>query len=334
MMTKRGTHPASLALQIVLICAPLAMAVLTKNNALLDSLNQVLIWAVLALSWNILGGYARQISVGHVAFYGIGAYTSTLLAAAFGLSPWIGMLAGGALAMATAMLLGLATFKLRGPFFTMATIAFAEVVRILAVNLRSITRGTEGLSIDSVPNAVNFVFANLRSYVLVTWALMVVVFLVSKYLDHSKIGMRLRALRENEDAARALGIHIFRLRIGVLGVSAFFTAICGTFYAQYLLMIDPDSVLGVDASLQMALIAVVGGIGSAIGPVLGTYLVVPFGQILRAELGSSLAGLHLVIYGLGLVLVLYKLPNGLWPALEKLITRGRTRKAVLQGRIL
>ena len=161
---------------------------------------------------------------------------------------------------------------------------------------------------------------------LVTWGLMVVVFLVSKYLDGSKTGMRLRALRENEEAARALGIHTFGLRIGVYAVSAFFTAVCGTFYAQYLLLIDPDSVLGVDASLQMALMAVVGGIGSAIGPVLGTYLVVPFGQVLRAELGSGLAGLHLVIYGLGLVLVLYKLPNGIWPAIEGLINR-RSRPA-------
>ena len=327
-MTRRATHPASLALQAALIAAPLAAALLLTDNSLLDSLNQMLIWAALALSWNILGGYARQISVGHVAFYGIGAYASTLLKVHLGLSPWIGMLAGGALAAASATLLGLATFRLRGPFFTMATIAFAEVVRILAVNLRSVTRGAEGLTIDSTPSPADFVFGGLRSYALATWALMLAVFLASKYLDASKTGMRLRALREDEDAARALGIDTFWLRIGALAASAFFTALCGSFYAQYLLLIDPDSVLGVDASLQMALMAVVGGIGSAIGPVLGAYLVVPFGQALRAELGSQLAGLHLVIYGLGLVLVLYKLPQGLWPAIERAITRTRApRKA-------
>jgi branched-chain amino acid transport system permease protein len=314
-------------MQSALIAAPLLAAVLVTDNSLLDSLNQVLIWAVLALSWNILGGYARQISVGHVAFYGIGAYTSTLLELQWGVSPWLGMLAGGALAAAAGTVLGLATFRLRGPFFTMATIAFAEVVRILAVNVRSVTRGAEGLSIDSTPNPVDFVFASLRSYVLATWGLLLVVFLVSKYLDASKTGMRLRAMREDEDSARALGIGTFWLRIGTLAVSAFFTAICGTFYAQYLLLIDPDSVLGVDASLQMALMAVVGGIGSAIGPVLGTYLVVPFGQVLRAQLGSQLAGLHLVIYGLGLVLVLYKLPNGIWPAIEGMITRRRRARS-------
>ena len=324
-MKRRGTHPASWAVQVALVAAPLVAAFAITDNSLLDSLNQVLIATVLSLSWNILGGYARQISVGHVAFYGIGAYTSTLLAVDFGISPWLGMFAGGAIAAATATLLGLATFRLRGPFFTMATIAFAEVVRILAVNLRSLTRGAEGLSIDSTPHPAQFVFADLRSYVLVTWALMLVVFLVSKYLDLSKTGLRLRAMRENEDTARALGIGTFWLRIGALATSAFFTAIAGTFYAQYLLLIDPDSVLGVDISLQMALTAVVGGIGSAIGPVLGTYLVVPFGQFLRAELGSQLTGLHLVIYGLGLVLVLYKLPNGIWPAIEGAIIR-RTRR--------
>ena len=326
----RGTSRLALGTQAALVAAPLAAVLLVHDASLLDSLNQVLIWAALALSWNILGGYARQISVGHVAFYGIGAYTSTVLGISYGVSPWIGMFAGGLLAAAVATLLGLATFRLRGPFFTMATIAFAEVVRILAVNLRSVTRGSEGLSIDSTPNPGQFVFRDVGSYVLATWGLVLVVFLVSCYLDHSKTGMRLRAMREDEDAARALGIHVFRLRLAVLAVSAFFTALCGTFYAQYLLLIDPDSVLGVDASLQMALMAVVGGIGSAVGPILGTYLVVPFGQALRAELGSNLAGLHLVIYGLGLVLVLYKLPNGLWPAIEGVLARRRTPRPLPQ----
>lgn len=320
-MKRRTTHPASQVLQIALVAFPLLLVAFVHDNAMLDSLNQVLIWAALALSWNILGGYARQISVGHVAFYGMGAYTSTLLAIDFGTSPWIGMLAGGALAATIGTLLGMATLRLRGPFFTMATIAFAEVVRILAVNLRSVTRGSEGLSIDSAPSLANFVFQDPRSYVLATWCLVLVVFVVCKYLDASKTGLRLRAMRENEDAARALGVRVFPLRLAVLALSAFFTAICGTFYAQYLLLIDPDSVLGVDASLQMALMTVVGGIGTAIGPLLGTYLVVPFGQVLRAELGSNLAGLHLVIYGLGLVLVLYFLPGGIWPAIERLITR-------------
>jgi branched-chain amino acid transport system permease protein len=328
---RRTVHPASQALQAVLLAAPLLVVVFVHDNSVLDSLNQVPIWAALALSWNILGGYARQISVGHVAFYGIGAYTSTLLAADFGISPWIGMVAGGLLAAAVAALIGLATLRLRGPFFTMATIAFAEVVRILAVNLRGVTRGAEGLSIDSAPSLPNFVFQDPRSYVLVTWCLVLTVFLVCTYLDASKTGMRLRAMRENEDAARALGVHAFRLRVGVLTVSAFFTAICGTFYAQHLLLIDPDSVLGVDASLQMALMAVVGGIGTAAGPLLGAYLVVPFGQVLRAELGSELTGLHLVIYGLGLVVVLWRLPGGIWPALERLVTRGMRRRQVRQA---
>ncbi len=328
---RRTAHPASQALQAALVAAPLLIVAFVHDNSILDSLNQVLIWAALALSWNILGGYARQISVGHVAFYGIGAYTSTLLAANYGVSPWLGMFAGGFLAAAVAAMIGMATLRLRGPFFTMATIAFAEVVRILAVNLRGVTRGAEGLSIDSAPSLPNFVFQDPRTYVLVTWCLVLTVFLVCKYLDASKTGMRLRAMRENEDAARALGVHAFRLRVAVLTVSAFFTAICGTFYAQYLLLIDPDSVLGVDASLQMALMAVMGGIGTAAGPLLGTYLVVPFGQVLRAELGSNLAGLHLVIYGLGLVLVLWRLPGGIWPAIERLVTRATRRRLAHQA---
>jgi branched-chain amino acid transport system permease protein len=307
--------------QLVLLAAPMAVALLTADSFIYDSLTHVLLWGVLALAWNILGGYARQISVGHVAFFGIGAYTSTLLRIGFDVSPWLGMIAGGLLAASAGVLLGLVTFRLRGPFFTMATIAFAEVLRILAVNLRGLTKGSEGLTLDSTPNAAMFVFANLRSYVVVAWAMMVGLFLLSWMLGRSKTGLRLLAFREDEDAARSLGINTYWLRLFAMGLSAFCTAIGGTFYAQFLLFIDPESVFGVDISLQMALISVVGGIGSAIGPIIGTYLVVPFGQVLRAELGAQLAGLHLVVYGLGLILVLWKMPDGVWPAIERRIAR-------------
>jgi len=320
------TNPVSLALQLVLLAAPVALALLSGDSFIHDSLIQVLLWGVLALAWNLLGGYARQISVGHVAFFGIGAYTSTLLRIAFGLSPWLGMIAGGVLAAATGILLGLVTFRLRGPFFTMATIAFAEVLRILAVNWRGLTKGSEGLTIDSTPDPAMFVFGDLRTYVFVAWAMMVGLYLLSWLLGRSKTGLRLLAFREDETAARALGINTYRLRLFAMGLSAFFTAIGGTLYAQYLLFIDPDSVLGVEVSLQMALVAVVGGIGSAIGPVLGTYLVVPFGQVLRAELGAQLAGLHLVVYGLGLILVLWKMPDGVWPAIERRLARFAVRR--------
>ncbi len=315
----------SLAVQLVLVAAPAALVLAVDDPFLQDSACQVLLIAALGLSWNLLCGYARQISVGHVAFFGIGAYTSTLLALDFGVSPWLGMVAGGALAAVTGTLLGAVTFRLRGPFFTMATIAFAEVVRILAVNWRSLTRGSEGLAIDSTPDPAMFVFADLRHTALVIWLLVAFLYLLSLLLGRSKTGLRLIALREDEEAARALGINTFRLRLGAMAASAFFTAVCGTFYAQYLLLIDPDSVLGVETSLQMALVAVVGGIGSAFGPVLGTYLVVPFGQVLRAELGAELAGLHLVVYGVGLILVLWRLPQGVWPAIERRLLRGGGR---------
>jgi branched-chain amino acid transport system permease protein len=316
----------SFGLQAILLVAPLAIVLVAGDSFIYDSLTQVLLWGALALAWNILGGYARQISIGHVAFFGIGAYTSTLLRIDFGVSPWLGMIAGGVLASIAGVLLGLITFRLRGPFFTMATIAFAEVLRILAVNLRGLTKGSEGLAIDSTPDATMFVFGSLRTYVIVAWAMMVVLFLISWLLGRSKTGLRLLAFREDENAARALGVNTYQLRLFAMALSAFCTAIGGTFYAQFLLFIDPDSVLGVDISLQMALISVVGGIGSAIGPVLGTYLVVPFGQVLRAEIGSQFAGLHLVVYGLGLILVLWKMPEGVWPAINRVLARLSDRK--------
>lgn len=329
-MSMRRGDWASWTLQGLLLLAPGAIALSTDDRFLHDSMTQVLLFAILAQAWNILGGYARQISVGHVAFFGIGAYTSTLLYLSIGLSPLIGMLLGGALAALAGLLLGVVTFRLRGKFFTLATLAFAEVARILAVNMRSVTKGSEGVTIPYEPAPANLIFSELRHYVLVAWVIMLGLFVVSLALEHSKTGLRLNAYREDEDAARAVGIRTVRLRLFVVALSAFFTAIGGTFYAQYLLFIDPDSVFGVHISLEMALMAVVGGIGSAIGPVLGTYLVVPFGQILRAELGAEMAGLHLVIYGLGLILVLYKLPSGVWPALERLVRRPFSRPTTVR----
>ncbi len=323
----------SLAIQAALVVAPLLLALLVDDSFLHDSITQVLLFAVLALAWNLLGGYARQISIGHVAFFGIGAYTSSLLYVDFGLSPWLGMICGGVLAACAGAFIGLVTFRLRGKFFTMATIAFAEVVRIIAVNWRSVTMGSEGITIPSTPDPANFVFENLRSHVIAAWLLMVVLLGISILLAHSKMGLRLRAYREDEEAARALGVRTIRLRLFVVMLSAFFTAIGGSFYAQYLLFIDPDSVLSVNLSLQMALLSVVGGVDTAIGPIIGTYLVIPFGQVLRAELGASLAGLHLVIYGLGLILVLYKMPDGVWPAVERLIRRPWQRREPVAPRL-
>jgi branched-chain amino acid transport system permease protein len=320
-MNTRRAELASWSVQALLVLAPLVIGLVSRDTFLHDSLTQVLLFAILSLSWNILGGFARQVSIGHVAFFGIGAYTSTLLGIQFGVSPWLGMIAGGLLAATTGLLLGAVTFRLRGTFFTMATLAFAEVMRILAVNLRGITKGSEGITIGSTPDFGMFVFGNLRTYVVVGFVLMLALYVLSVLLVRSKTGLRLLAYREDEVAARALGVHTVRLRLFVMALSAFCTAVGGTFYAQYLLFIDPDSVLGVELSLQMALLAVVGGVGTAIGPILGTYLVVPFGQILRAQLGSEMAGLHLVVYGLGLILVLYKMPNGVWPAIERLLDR-------------
>lgn len=320
-MTLRRGETISWGVQAALIAAPLVIGLASGDAFVHDSLVQVLLFAILALSWNILGGFARQISVGHVAYFGIGAYTSTLLGLHLGISPWLGLVAGGVIAAATGAVLGAVTFRLKGKFFTMATLAFAEVVRILAVHFRGVTKGSEGISIDSTTNPLMFVFGSLQAYVVVGFLLMFALYLLSVLLARSKTGLKLLAYREDEEAARALGLNTVRLRLLVMMLSAFCTAVGGTFYAQYLLFIDPDSVLGIELSLQMALLSVVGGVGTAFGPILGAYLVVPFGQLLRAYLGSNLAGLHLVVYGVGLIFVLYKMPNGVWPAVESLLLR-------------
>jgi len=287
------------------------------NPYYLDTLITILLWAGLAGAWNISGGYAGQLSLGHGAFFGIGAYTSTVLLLTSDLSPFVGMFAGASLAMLVAIGIGAVCFRLKGPFFVLATLAFGEVAHIAAINWRSITGGANGLQIPYDAGWLNFTFLSEKPYVYIAFLYLIIVYASNKYMEHSRLGYQLAGIREDEEAARSLGVNSWRAKLLALGISAFLTALGGTFYAQYIQIIDPDSTFSWTVSIQPALLTIVGGLGTAAGPILGSIIMIPMSQVIRVQLGGTYSGAHLAVYGVILIAIVLFLPRGLYDVVRK-----------------
>jgi branched-chain amino acid transport system permease protein len=301
---------------LLLVCIGLAAANIPPN--LRDVVLLSFLFGGLALAWNIAGGYTGLISFGHAAFFGVGGYTSTILLLQYNVTPWIGIWLGGVIAGVFGAVLALICARLRGPFFILSTLAFAEVVRIGALNWSSLTGGAEGLSIMPTPSLVSMVFASKAAYAWLMLAYLVVVYAITKTLEASRFGYYLLAIRDNEDAAGAAGVNPLLGRTAAMALSAALTGVGGSLFAQYFLYLDPTYVVSPELSFQFALLPAVGGLGTAIGPVLGSFLITPLSELLRSYLGSSAAGLHLVIYSFGLIVVMLYFPSGLAGALTKL----------------
>ena len=295
---------------LVLGVAPLFI----ENDFYLDGFILIFVWGAFAGAWNIIAGYAGMVSLGHNAFFGIGAYTSTLLLLHFGLTPWLGMLAGGVLATCVGLLLGIVCFRLRSHYFALATLAFGQVTSIIALNWRSLTNGAEGLAMPIQPSLYNMAFESKLTYLYIGFFLYLMVIGISYTIENSKLGYYLTAFKENEDAARALGVKTGRVRLIAMAISSFLSAVIGTFYAQYLVYIDPTAVVRIQISIQAALFAIVGGLGTVLGPAIGAIIFIPMTIALRATLGTALPGLHMIIYGVILILVLRYMPKGIYGA--------------------
>jgi branched-chain amino acid transport system permease protein len=307
--------------ELALLAISLALVVSGIAPSLRDVILLSFLFAGLALAWNIAGGYAGLISFGHSAFFGVGAYTSTILLTRYGISPWIGIWAGALIAALFGAVLALICARLRGPFFILSTLAFAEVVRIIALNWASLTGGPEGLSIPPMSSLSGMVFASKETYAALMLGYLVFVYAITKGLEASRYGYYLFAIRDNEDAASAAGVNPLLGRTLAMALSAALTGIGGSLFAQYFLYLDPTYVISPELSFQFALLPAVGGLGTAIGPVLGSFLITPLSELLRSYLGNAAAGLHLVIYSFGLIIVMLYFPAGLAGALNKLKRR-------------
>ncbi len=273
----------------------------------------ILLSAAMGQAWNILGGLANQISLGHAAFFGVGAYASTLLLIHLGLSPWLGMMAGIGIACLLAGLLALPTMRLQGPYFALATLAFAEAMRVAFNGASGLTGGPQGLTVPFIGDSLAMMqFRAVGNFLPIMVGLFALVSLVFAALSSGRLGYLIRAVREREDAAEVAGVDTFRIKLLTVVLSAGCAAACGTIYAQFNFFIDPDTVFsGPGVSIRMTLIAIVGGIGTLAGPVVGALLVVLLEEVLNATLSNRLAGISPLVYGTVLIAVVLLRPRGL-----------------------
>ncbi|GAX90149.1 branched-chain amino acid ABC transporter permease [Effusibacillus lacus] len=303
---------------LVALALPL---VLGEQDFLLDTLIMMVLWAFIACSWNIVGGYGGMLSLGHAAFFGIGAYTSTILFVHYGISPWVGMLLGAVLAGLFGLFIGAVTLRLHGPFFTLCTIAVMEVLMIIAINWKSLTQGSSGIPVPYRPGVLNMMFDSKAAYFYLALALLALSYGFTRWMNRSHFGYYLIGVRENEQAAQALGISSIRVRLIAMVISSALTAMGGTFYAQYIGIIEPMHEFSFALSAQIALMAIIGGIGTAGGPIFGAVLITLLGTVLRSLLGGAQGGLQAVVYGVLLVLVVLFIPQGVVPWFRQLLAK-------------
>jgi len=270
----------------------------------------VLYATLLGQSWNILAGFGGQFSFGHAVFFGTGAYASAVLQAKFGWNAWAALPAAIALGAAAGAFIGALSFRygLRGSYFALVTLAFAEVFRVLANNLPFTGMGV-GLMLKLEPGALNFQLER-AGFLYVILAFVVVALLISHWLKHSRYGAWLQAVRDNEAAAAALGVNVFRVKLGAIMLSAALMAAGGVFYVQYFQYIDPSIAYGPAVSIEALLGPIVGGLGSVWGPVLGALVLHLLGESTRG-LVENAPGVNLIVYGAVLVAMISFLPRGL-----------------------
>jgi branched-chain amino acid transport system permease protein len=279
----------------------------------------IFLYATLGLAWNMIGGYAGQISLGHTLFFGIGAYTSTLLLMKLWVSPWAGMFAGGLLSVGISLLVGYPCFKLAGHYFAIATIAIAEIAQVWMLNW-DWAGAAVGLTLPLLPESlINLQFHSSKApYYYIAFGLLILALLTTLWIDRSKLGYYFKAIKGDLEGARSLGIPITRYKFYALALSAFFTSICGSFYAQYVLFIDPDSVFPLMISVIPCLIATLGGVGRIWGPVIGSFILIPISEFTRIYLGGGGKGTDLILYGFLIIIISVYQPFGLIGLIRRL----------------
>jgi branched-chain amino acid transport system permease protein len=282
------------------------------------------LFAMCGVAWNVMGGYAGMFSFGQAAFFGIGAYTSSFLLLTFRVSPWIGLVVGGVISSLLAAAIGYPCSNLRGHYFAIASIAFAEIVRIVFTNWQMVG-AAEGLTIPMLKESLaNFMFHSSKlPYYYIILAFLLLALTVCRRVSRSKMGYYFRAIKESHEIAQVLGVDVVRYRLYAIIISAFLTSMAGTFYAQYILYIDPDSVMILAISVQIVLVAMLGGASTVLGPVIGAAVLVPLSEYSRAWLGYKGTGMDMIIYGTLITLISMYQPNGVWGAITKLLRRSK-----------
>jgi branched-chain amino acid transport system permease protein len=306
-----------------LVALPLVVQSPSHQNLMI----LILLAAQLGVAWNILGGYAGQVSLGHVAFFGIGAYTSTMLLMQYGVNPWLGALAGGAVSVVVGTLIGWPCFRLKGHYFTMATIAIAEIVQIVFNNWDA-AGAAVGLTIPMDKQGWGtLIFASKLPYYYLALGLLVISLLANLWIERSHLGFYFRAIKDEPDAARSLGVNLTRYKLVALAFSSFLCALGGSLYAQKELYIDPNSVLHTGLAIKMALVAILGGVGTLFGPVVGAAALTLIEESSRVAFGGTGRGTDLIVYAAIIIAIAVYKPSGLMGWAHELAASWRARRA-------
>jgi len=315
------------ALILVVAIAPL----FSGNQYLLSIAVMTLLYAYLALSWNVLGGIAGQLSLGHSAYFGIGAYASTWFFIHMGISPWIGMWIGAALAVVAAVIVGMSSLHLRGAYYALATLASAMVLKTLVENADDLLGGPRGMEVTLLRNAPwQFQYTSKEFYYVIALVFVALAVFINWRILRSRYGYYLAAVRNEQDAALALGVPTTRYKLYAAMISAAMTAIGGTFYAQFVLFVSPDKVFGANLGVVIAVVCIIGGRGTLWGPVLGALLLLPSEELARSFSGGML-GADMMLYGLLLMLVIWYEPRGLVTILQRWFGRSDRQRLTKQG---
>ncbi|MCI8662339.1 MAG: branched-chain amino acid ABC transporter permease [Hungatella sp.] len=296
----------------------ITLPMMVSNPYALQFFINMLLFAYLATGWNIIGGYAGQMALGNGVYFGIGAYVSTVLFVYENLSPWVGMVLGGGVAAFIALLMGRMTFCLSGSYFSLSTVAVLHVIRLFVLSSNRLfgyeTRGAQGIYVPwRGQSFLNMQFEGKTEYYYIILAFFVIGLFISWWIKTSRMGYYLAAINTNQEATSSLGVNVMGMKLKASCISAFMTALGGSFYAQFIMMVDPSRVLGYDLSVQIMLYAAIGGRGTLAGPVIAAFLLAPLNDLLRAVFGTTVSGLSLVFYGLALMLIIYFIPQGIWP---------------------
>jgi branched-chain amino acid transport system permease protein len=308
--------PGSLAASLfkyagLLLLSAIPLALFWNNPYWINILAYSYLFAALAAAWNIIGGFGGQFSLGHGVFFAIGAYSVARLYLDVGLTPWLGIFPAAALATVVALLISWPTFRLRGPFFAIATMAINEACFALANYSDRLTGGPRGILIPFRAGFSNMIFVERWKYALLMFAFMAIVVLITVWLRRARLGHYLMAVRADEDAAGAAGLNVLNVKLQGMALSAFLTGIGGGLFAMYVRVIDPPTLFSLpDIGVKFALIALIGGIGTIIGPVVGALLIVPLENFLRGWLGGEIPGGHLIVLGAVLVVAALFLKRG------------------------
>jgi branched-chain amino acid transport system permease protein len=314
---------------LLFLLVPVAIAALLPllpfvNNYIIAAVVRALIFIALGQAWNVVAGIGGQLSLGHGVFLGIGCYTTGILFNKYGIPPWIGMWAGVVISLVFALVMGAMTLRMRGVFFALATVAVSLAMVQIARHFVDLTGGGDGLALKFFGDSLwamqsrtpaPFLYAGL--------ALVIIYYVISRWILVSKLGLEMQAVRDDEVAAAAAGVAVFKTKITGFVVSAMMTAIAGTLYMQFYMAIDPEAAFGLSQAIQLQLPALLGGIGTATGPIIGGAIMIFLSEV--TNWGSTklgIEGLDILVYGLMLLIVVLRAPKGVVGLLPKAMQRG------------